>query len=189
MCGGGEKGLSNDSTTCWKEEVSVQSEWSFEKAGMRTYLWMMDGIFISISPLSLSLTVSEMKQNGHSKHYSRSSNKDFMLHQAVRTQAFFLSLSVPARVQGSGEDPRAECVNEMSECRTPARVKTCTTVTAENGEAENPDLCSLIKLFVDVRHNAFQVIRSDVFALTVVAFACTTPSAAIYSNSTAASVL
>lgn len=57
VCDGGEKGLSNDSTTCWKEEVSVQSEWSFEKAGMRTYLWMMDGIFISISPLSLSLSL------------------------------------------------------------------------------------------------------------------------------------
>lgn len=152
---------------------------------------MDDGwhFYLYLSALPLSLTVSELKQNGHSKHYSRSSNKDFMLHQAFRTQALFLSPSVPARVQGNGEDPRAECVNEMSECRTPARVKTCTTVTAENGEAENPDLCSFIKLFVDVRHEAFQVIRSDVFALTVVAFACTTPSAAIYSKSTATSVL
>lgn len=64
--------------------------------------WMA---FLSLSPLSFSLAVGEMKQNHHSKLYSHSSNKEFMLHQSVRTQAFSLSLSVTVRIWGIGANP------------------------------------------------------------------------------------
>lgn len=140
--------------------------------------WMA---FLSLSLRSLSLTVSETKQNCHSKHYSCSSNKEFMLHQSVRTRAFFLflSLSVTARIVGSGEDPRADCVNDIqiSECKTQARVKTWIIMKAE--EPENLELRSCIKSYVDVKDCKWSNLM---FALTVVAFACSTPSAAIYSN-------